>query len=307
MIVNLSAYQLSDVEKSALSRGLNFALTPPKIRKGKYLANFEMLYNDLGQDGFFSQNPNDDQLYFQSRLKEIAFSSLYNFNELRRNHRDNISREERHALHNLSKNQDIRVMKPDKGSGDVIMNTVDYNRKMEEIIHGTTKFASHSNQDIYMVCRSIERKEQYKKLYPNGLTISVLYRLPKVHKDGTPMRPICSAVGSATYELSKYLTRIIKPASINRHGTDFTDTFQFVRQTTGMDLSGKFMVSFDVKPLFTNVPLKEIIDVTIRRMYHSDFITPPVIPENNLRELLELCVSDNLFLFNGKVFKQTME
>ena len=119
------------------------------------------------------------------------------------------------------------------------------------------------------------------------------------------MRPICSAVGSATYELSKYLTRIIKPASINRHGTDLTDTFQFVRQTTGMDLSGKFMVSFDVKPLFTNVPLKEIIDVTIRRMYHSDFITPPVIPENNLRDLLELCVSDNLILFNGKVFKQT--
>ena len=213
-------------------------------------------------------------------------------------------------------------MKPDKGSGVVIMNTVDYNRKMLEIFHDTTKFASHSNQDIYMVCWSIERKvcqylkeqvfkpvhickEQYKKLYPNGSTISVLYGLPKVHKDGTPMRPICSAVGSATYELSKYLTRIIKPASINRHGTDLTDTFQFVRQTTGMDLSGKFMVSFDVKSLFTNVPLKETIDITIRRLYHSDFITPPVIPENNLRELLELCVCDNLFLFNGKVFKQT--
>ena len=219
VIVNLSAYQLSDVEKSALSRGLNFALTPPKIRKGKYLANFEMLYNDLGQDGFFSQNPNDDQLYFQSRLKEIAFSSLYNFNELRRNHRDNIPREERHALHNLSKNEDIRVMKPDKGSRVVITNTVDYNRKMEEIIHDTTKFASHSNQDIYMVCRSIERKvrqylkekvfkpghickDQYKKLYPNGSTISVLYGLPKVYKDGTPMWPICSAVGSATYEVN---------------------------------------------------------------------------------------------------------
>ena len=36
-----------------------------------------------------------------------------------------------------------------------------------------------------------------------------LYGLPKLHKPGFPMRPIVSFCGSPTYQLSKYLTRII--------------------------------------------------------------------------------------------------
>ena len=146
---------------------------------------------------------------------------------------------------------------------------------------------------------------EYNKLYPNGATISVLYGLPKVHKEGTPMRPICSAIGSATYDLSKHLANIIRPAASNTIGTDLKDTFQFVEQVNGIDLSNKYMVSYDVKSLFTNVPLVETIDITMNRLYRSEHVTAPNMPEAVLRNLLELCVCDNLFLFNGKVYKQT--
>ena len=55
---------------------------------------------------------------------------------------------------------------------------------------------------------------------------------------------------------------------------------------------------------FTNVPLKERIDTTMYRLYQSDAVSPPVLPENILRSLLELCVKDSLFVFNGRVYYQ---
>ena len=38
-----------------------------------------------------------------------------------------------------------------------------------------------------------------------------LYGLPKLHKPGTPMRPIVSFCGSPTHQLCKYLTTILQP------------------------------------------------------------------------------------------------
>ena len=38
-----------------------------------------------------------------------------------------------------------------------------------------------------------------------------LYGLPKIHKDGTLLRPIVSAIESPTYDIAKFLTKIISP------------------------------------------------------------------------------------------------
>ena len=54
---------------------------------------------------------------------------------------------------------------------------------------------------------------------------------------------------TSTYQLSKFIANIIKPASRNIHGTDLHDTFQFLEQIPDVDLSNVFMVSFDVQSL----------------------------------------------------------
>ena len=119
----LSSYNLSDIEKMALARGLDFTLPPSDIKKGGYLANFEMLFNKLDDDLFFGSN--DDKLYLRNKLRDIAFSSMYNFNNARKNLL-NIPKEELEALKLLSKNKSIVILKPDKGSGVVILNSSDY-------------------------------------------------------------------------------------------------------------------------------------------------------------------------------------
>ncbi|KAL5251127.1 hypothetical protein ACHWQZ_G016744 [Mnemiopsis leidyi] len=65
------------------------------------------------------------------------------------------------------------------------------------------------------------------------------------------------------------------------------------------------MACFDVSSLFTNVPLDETIGITLDRLYRSDVNTPPNLPEHVLKHLLEMCVKDNVFVFNGQVFYQT--
>lgn len=319
VITNLSDYVLSDVEKMALARGLDYTLPPTQLKKGGYLANFELLFGRLENKSFFGDN--DEKLYFQNKLRNLAFSSLYNFNSSRHNLL-NLPKEEMTALKQLSKNKDIIIFKPDKGTGIVIMNATDYIAKIEQIILDETKFSKHQNQDLYKISRSVERKvrnylrdhlkktglistETYRQLYPNGSRIGLLYGNPKVHKQGCPIRPICSAVGTATYDLSKYLAEIISPAATNSYGTDCRDSFQFLEQLQNYDLNNYFMACFDVSSLFTNVPLDETIGITLDRLYRSDVNTPPNLPEHVLKHLLEMCVKDNVFVFNGQVFYQT--
>ena len=50
----------------------------------------------------------------------------------------------------------------------------------------------------------------YKRLYPTGASSPKFYGLPKVHKDGIPLRPIVSSVGSVAFETAKELSRILK-------------------------------------------------------------------------------------------------
>ena len=62
-----------------------------------------------------------------------------------------------HVLRNLQKNKDIVIMKPDKGSGVVILDRKLYDNPIEEIISDTSKFKK-LNEDPTLKCEaSVQR------------------------------------------------------------------------------------------------------------------------------------------------------
>ena len=63
------------------------------------------------------------------------------------------------------------------------------------------------------------------------------------------------------------------------------------------------MVWFDVVSLFTNVPLDEIIDIIIKRIYDKKEINTDV-PKKEMRELLYLCTKNAHFTLNNKTYLQ---
>ena len=53
--------------------------------------------------------------------------------------------------------------------------------------------------------------EEYEKLYRSTAVTPSFYGLIKLHKVGYPIRPIVSFCASPTYEISKFLSRILTP------------------------------------------------------------------------------------------------
>jgi len=49
------------------------------------------------------------------------------------------------------------------------------------------------------------------KLIPSCETIPRIYGLPKIHKEGAPLRPIVNTIGYPTYDLAKDVAKILRP------------------------------------------------------------------------------------------------
>ena len=79
------------------------------------------------------------------------------------------------------------------------------------------------------------------------------------------MRPIISTIGTVTYEIAKKLDKIIKPFIHNDYmvnsSVDFVNKLKIIVQTN------KQAFSLDVENLFTNVPVKDTIDVIINEVF----------------------------------------
>ena len=109
----------------------------------------------------------------------------------------------------------------------------------------------------------------YKRLYPTEAGSPKFYGLPKIHKEGMPLRPIVSSIGAVTYATSKELSRIIKPL-VGRSPYHVQNTQDFIQQTEGIQLQpDQCMVSFDVKALFTSVPIQPAINI-IKKLLEED-------------------------------------
>ena len=110
----------------------------------------------------------------------------------------------------------------DKGVSMVVMDRDDYNSKAEHLLHQQTYRLIPSDPTNKLKNRLITllkkiktegglNEATYKRLYPTGAGSPKFYGLPKVNKQGTPLRPIVSSIGAATYQTAKELSRILKP------------------------------------------------------------------------------------------------
>ena len=110
--------------------------------------------------------------------------------------------------------------------------------------------------------------------------------LIKTHKSGNPARPAISMIGSPEYELAKFLDSLIRPY--------IPDTYmlwssqEFVKTLKNFQFKPNHkLVSFDVKSLFTNVPLEETIDSIATTIYSDDTnILPMPISKEVFKKLM---------------------
>ena len=136
-------------------------------------------------------------------------------------------------------------------------------------------------------------REVYDKVRPVGLTRPHMYGVPKIHKEGNPLRPILSMKNSPQHKLTKWLTEVIRLVlnKYSEYTVKYTSQFcerldKFNAKYHGKNMQSLFMCSFDIKSLFTNIPLEETINICLKTLYQDDDVTKPTIPEQLLKELM---------------------
>lgn len=137
-----------------------------------------------------------------------------------------------------------------------------------------------------------------EEIRPSASIRPRLYGLPKIHKDGVPLRPILSTRRSSQDKVAKWLAIVLQPVLQRFCSFCIKYSFSFIDCIHNCSSSGKFMCSFDVCSLFTCVPLLETINICCDFLYLSSFSSPD-ISEKGFFELMKFATSSVEFsLYN---------
>ena len=119
------------------------------------------------------------------------------------------------------------------------------------------------------------------------------------------LRPIVSFCGSPTYQLSMYLTTILQPLT-DKSRRKLQSTEDFINATKTVQIPDDYkLVSFDVKSLFTSIPLQLALQCTETAILQST--DPLPLPTEDIMDLLNLCLTSTYFQYNGKHYSYTVQ
>lgn len=216
------------------------------------------------------------------------------------------------------KGKEVYYTRPDKGKGVVIMDKEDYEKKMNIALEkgpyeltndGRWKDNSPLSKlqnDVQKTLKRIVEEHNFNKFIASSLLVSnpklpIVYGCPKIHKQGYPMRIICSSLNEPISKIGEYLIKELNKFQF-RSVFSIQNSQQFVERIVNQKiLEDEVMISFDVVSLFPSIPKEVIKEQMIQ------FINQQELEENKkktLIELLLLCLRQNYFGFRNKIFRQ---
>ena len=170
----------------------------------------------------------------------------------------------------------------------------------------TGKTERDLNQRLLLLKKSNKISEvTYRMLRSSDGLSPRLYGLPKIHKPGIPLRPRVSFVNSPTYNVSRYLARILSPVVGNTVNT-VKNSAHFAEFIRGETLDAhKMLVSFDVVSLFTKIAVDLAIKVAKERLRNDASLGQRTsLPVEDIIELLSFCLNTTYFVFEGTYYQQ---
>ena len=214
----------------------------------------------------------------------------------------------------------VVLLSPDKGNGVVIMDIQDYNQSMSQLFADRAKFRileeDPTNKRFAALqgyIRKLRKRGEiteadYKVMYPKNAKIGRAHGSAKVHKEFEripPLRPIVDTIGSTHYGVGKFITSLLSPLTQNEyHLKDSFDAAEKIKNIPDhLYDEGYKLISFDVKSLFTNVPLNKTIEVILDRVYNKKQITTTLKKRTLKKLILDTC-SKTAFLSGGKIYEQ---
>jgi hypothetical protein len=330
-ITNFSSYNLSEEEQQLLLKGPSYIIPGQKSSKnfeeevnkftGKIL-NAHFFKNSTRPkpllhtpSGFVAEAPNDPIIdLIVGELNKIKES-----NKLKVQQKGN---KELVTLRKLTSNKNIIIKKSDKGGGLCIFDKDSYVKQAlahlddEEVYQ--PQDVDHTQQvynDITCFLYSLKMKNVLpnyvlKYVAPhNPPRTPIFYFNPKTHKDQTPPppRPIISACDSPSANISKFLTKILTPLAANQ-STYLKDSKHLLQILENLEppRGNFFLVTADVKSLYTNIPNEEGIEAVLTSMEDNPKLLPPFAPKSKqiVKNFLHFVLKENYFKFQDQCYQQ---
>ena len=108
---------------------------------------------------------------------------------------------------------------------------------------------------------------------------------------------------SYNHECAKWLSEILTP--LRHHSTTVKDTFDFLHRLDSISIDDKIMGSFDVRSLFTNIPVNFTINLILENIFTNDVKDFNELSKLQLKKLLHWTTKGTVFQFQGKLYEQT--
>ena len=220
---------------------------------------------------------------------------------------------ERQALKSRQDDNSIIILPADKGNTTMVIDRVEYSNKLADLIssggyckvkkYPTLKTERKLSQTLGKN-KDLIPQTKYRQLIQHYSQLPHIYGLPKIHKDGIPLRPIVSNRGSACHPLSRFLEEIIRPRT-GKSSSYVKDSAHFVERISDAPIHSNQMVSLDVVSLFTKVPTDETLAVVRDKLAADPLLEERTcIPIDNLMEMLTFCVETIYFRIGSDIYQQ---
>ena len=300
---------LNSTQLHLLNQGLNHSIFPKKLNLADVQAEFELLYQQ--SRGYFTV---EQRLKLKQTLMSLFAKYFLTFFHERMTNIHALSLTELNSLKKFAKDPNIIVSKFDKGNGVATLNTSDYKEKMLKILNDRTKFVLVGKDDNLQKLDQFQRcirylkgkgaitNEDYQRIYLTSAATPTMYGLPKVHKDGIPLRPILASTGSFNHECAKWFSDILSP--LRSHSTNLKDTFSLTDEVKNLSLNDSVMYSFDIVSLFINIPLQFTLQLILDTIFKDNIETFYNLNKRRLKTLLNWAASSTTLQFQGKYYEQ---
>ena len=303
-IENLSSKVLTPEEIHILSKGPKFCLPHPRVNFSEIVSSVEA--GIFGSRGIV-ENPD--------LLRGEVVKNLLNFTP----YSSNSKTRETQILVNLKRDPDIIITRADKGNKIVILDKISYNKKVTDILSDTHTYKRIESDPTDKFTREVRKElgilqkerlvtpQMYKMFYPKGCSAPKFYGLPKIHKDGVPLRPIVASYSSPASRLGKWLATIFRPL-MSTQASYIKNSVHLVEKLKNLDIKkDTILASFDAISMYTSCDIKKCEFALQKKLEDNiDRMDYKTLDIETIMRLVRLCNRYSLyFRYNNQFFTQT--
>jgi hypothetical protein len=304
-IENMSNIELTSEEKALLSKGLKYNMHQKQKNWVKTLA--------IEADSAVDLLDPHEQTYMRQRIA-YCLRNLTDKNTRNNARNTKLASVEKKVIRDLKQKleeNNLMVTKADKGNTLIIMSKDEYHLKIQDFITQNTftkirqNYTSVQQKEVKTginTCRlTIRQKDKWRYSAMNPKAPHI-HGLIKLHKNDKPIRPIVNWKDSPGYKLAKHLAKLLKHTIQLPNVFNVKNSKALMQSLSQSNVQpGTKVCSFDIKNMYTNIPINELYDVIQESLIHNS------VPTDDIREIMTLVriiLKQNYFQYNDELFLQ---